>query len=189
MSSSENQITWQKQLSADECQKVKTYLKSEDKIGPLSATLKPVRTNNWDNFSKDFFLPTTVNHAIKVQHTVGRIFAILASLVLDIFTSPIRLLMTPYRVYSNANKEEHPLQKYLKAEGVDEKMFESGRAELRLQWETMSETPTSHWTTNDGVKHSSHSRQGHFEEKNINFIEVPYYELKLGRSAHGALAH
>ena len=49
-----------------------------------------IRVNDFkkmqENFAKDFFLPTTLNHAVKVQNIVLKVFAILASLVLDTVT-------------------------------------------------------------------------------------------------------
>jgi len=176
VSSLDNNIFWEKQLTSDEYQQVKDYVKGKDTVSIIPATFKPVRTNNLKDFSKDFFLPTTINHAIKVQHVVGKIFAILASLVLDVATFPIRLLTVIPRVISNAKKEESQLHKYLITEGVDKKLLESDHVRVQLEWEKISRCFTAHWTTQDGVQHSSHSQEEHWKEEMVNFIEVPTYE-------------
>jgi hypothetical protein len=167
---------WKKHLTNEEFSLVKGYVKGESTIAIIPAAFKPIRTNNLKNFSKDFFLPTTINHAIKVQHVALKIFSILASLVLDVLTFPIRFLTCIPRVISNARRTENLLLKYLRAEGVDKKILESGHVRVRLGWEKTSQYPTSHWTTKDGVRHSSHSQDKHWREKDVNFIEVPMYE-------------
>lgn len=176
VSSLGNNAVWEKQLTRDEYQKVKDYAKGKDTVSIVPATFKPVRTNNWKNFSKDFFLPTTINHAVKVQHTVRKIFAILASLILDVLTFPVRLLTVIPRVISNAKQSENPLQTYLIAEGVDKKLLEADHVRVRLEWEKTSQFPIHFWTTNDGVEHSKHGQENHWLEKNVNFIELPMYE-------------
>jgi hypothetical protein len=174
ISNLENTTSWEKQLTPEEFQQVKSYAVG---LGVVSvpATLKPVRTNNLQNFAKDFFLPTLINHALKVEHTVGKIFAILGALILDSLTFPIRLLTCIPRVISNAHQEQNPLKKYLIDENVDPKLLESDYVRVRLEWEKTSQSPTSYWTTEDGVQHSKHSQEKHWQEKNVNFIEVPIY--------------
>lgn len=172
----DNNTVWEKQLTSDEYQQVKGYVKGKDTVGIIPATFTPVRTNNLKNFSKDFFLPTTLNHAIKVQHAVGKVFAILAALVLDVLTFPIRLLTVIPRIISNANQKENQLHKYLITEGVDKKLLESDHVRVRLEWEKTSQDPTQYWTTKDGVQHSKHRQENHWREEQVNFIEVPTYE-------------
>lgn len=176
VSNLDNNSAWKKQLTNEEFSQVKGYVKGKSTVAILPAAFKPVRTNNLKNFSKDFFLPTTINHAINVQHTVGKVFAILASLALDVLTFPIRLLTCIPRVISNAKQKENLLQKYLIAEGINQKILESDRVRVRLEWEKTSQSPTSYWTTMDGIEHSSHSQEKHWREENISFIEVPIYE-------------
>lgn len=78
------------------------------------ATLFPVRTNNFANFSKDFFLPTVMNQAIKVKNVAAKVFAVIGALFLDLATLAIRLLTFIPRIILNALKEEHPLHCYLR---------------------------------------------------------------------------
>lgn len=176
ISNLDNNTAWEKQLTSAEFPQVKGCVQGKSTVAIIPATFKPVRTDNLKNFSKDFFLPTTFNHAIKVQHTVGKVFAILASLVLDVLTFPIRLLTCIPRVISNSRRTENPLHNYLIAEGVDNKLLESDHVRVRLEWEKTSQFPTSHWTTKDGVQHSRHSQEKHWSEGNVNFIELPTYE-------------
>lgn len=175
ISNLDNNTLWEKQLTAEEFPKVKSHIRGLKAVSILPASLMPVRTNNFHNFSKDFFLPTFVNHAIKVQHTVGKIFAVLGALILDTLTFPIRLLTCLPRTISNARKEQNPLKKYLINERIAPKLLKSDHVKVRLEWETTSQFPTSSWTTRDGVQHSKHSQDKHWSEQNINFIEVPTY--------------
>lgn len=79
----------------------------------FAATLYPVRTNTLANFAKDAFLPTVMNHAIKVENTALRVLAIIGALFLDLITSPIRLLAAVPRIVLNMFKGEQILFLYL----------------------------------------------------------------------------
>lgn len=179
ISNLDNTLSWEKQLSeGPEYEKVKTFVndKSRSSVGIIKATLTPIRTNNLKNFSKDFFLPTTINHAIKVQKAASKPFAILASLILDVLTFPIRFLTCIPRIISNAKQEEHLLHKYLIKEGADKTLLESGHARVELGLESISQFPTSTWTADDDSIHSKYSIEEKVSTKMVNFIEVPMYE-------------
>lgn len=169
----ENNASWEKQLSDAECTEVQGYIKGgKGTVGIIPATFKPVRTNNLNNFAKDFFLPTTVNHAIKVQNTIGKIFAILAALVFDMITFPVRLVTCIPRVNENAGTELSLFRNYLLSEGVDAKLLESDHVKVRLDWEI----PTTMIINRDGRRHIKNTIDKHWRVTNINFIEVPAYE-------------
>lgn len=177
VSNLENKTVWEKQLNEEEVQQVKGYIKEcKSTVSLISATFKPVRTNNLSNFSKDFFLPTTVNHAIKVQNTVGRIFAVLASLVLDAVTFPIRLLTCIPRVISNSKQKENPFRKYLIDEGVDKKILESDHVRVKLGWEKTNQDCYTKWTDKDGKVHTKYHQKQYWEKEPVNFIEQPTYK-------------
>jgi len=176
VSNVDNNTVWEKGLTNEEFQTVKGYVKGKSTIAIIPAILKPVRTNNLENFSKDFFLPTVVNHAIKVQCTVGRVFAILAALILDVFTFPIRLITAIPRAISNAKEKENPLRKYLISESVDEQLLASDHVLVKLGWECTSQYPTSQWTTKEGTFHQQYDQEQHWSEQNVNFIELPIYK-------------
>lgn len=167
---SNNNTRWENNLSDEDFKQVEGYCKSRNSVPIIPAIFKPVRTNNLKNFAKDFFLPTTINRAIKVQNTVGRIFAILFSLVLDTITFPIRLLTCIPRVISNSKQGEHPLFKYLKDQKVDKKLLESDHVLVELAWETTDEhnfTQIGNTKTYNPVRRSV--------TENVNFIETPIH--------------
>lgn len=166
-----NGTSWEKILKED--RHVISYVKGYEAVGLVRATLMPVRTNNFKNFAKDFFLPTIVNHAIKVQHSVGRIFAILGALILDSLTFPIRLLTCIPAVILNAWQAKNPLKKYLVNVGVNPKLLKDDHVRERMQWEKLS--ATGYTTTPDGVRHPCYQYITHWSEQNINFIKVPTY--------------
>ena len=66
VSNLENNTSWEKHLSHDEYLQAIGTLEGKNTVALIPATFKAVRDDNWKNFSKDFFLPTTVNRAIKV---------------------------------------------------------------------------------------------------------------------------
>lgn len=166
VSNLDNKSSWEKVLTNEQFQTVKPYVYGFEAVAiiPVPATLKPVRTNNLKNFAKDFFLPTLVNHAIKVQHTIGRIFAILGALILDTLTFPIRLLTCIPTVIINARKEKNPLKNYLVNAGVDPKLLKDDHVRVRLEWEERFHFPTF-----------LDRQPKHWSEQNVNFIEVPTY--------------
>lgn len=174
VSNLENNVVWDKQLGDQERQEVKGYISGRRVIGIIPATLIPVRTNSLENFSKDFFLPTTVNHAIQVQHVVGKIFAILASLVLDVVTFPIRVVLCIPRIISNARQKENLLRKYLVKEGVDKKLLASDHVRVELRWERTSSLAPQ--TAQDGTVHQQYNHERHWQMENVNFVELPIYK-------------
>ncbi len=83
-----NQIVWQKQLPETEYNEVEKCL-TERSVDGIRGCFFPVRTNNWSNFSKDFFF-------------------------VDLITLPVRVLTCIPRVIYNAIQEERPISIYLK---------------------------------------------------------------------------
>lgn len=130
----DNKIFWRKQPTEEEFHAVNNYCINCNSASVISATLKPIRTDNLKNFAKDFFLPTFFNQAIHVDNTAGKIFAILGSLVLDTITFPIRVITCIPRAISNAKREEHPLHKYLREEEADEAILSSDWVKLKFGW-------------------------------------------------------
>ncbi len=56
--------------SLEELQKVSVLCDNKRRIGWLESLIIPVRTDNCDNFCKDFFLPGFFNEALKT-HDLG----------------------------------------------------------------------------------------------------------------------
>ena len=114
----EETAEWQKTLEGEEAAEVQKYLKQSNRrtIGVFEATLYPVRTNELKNFAKDFFLPTTLNHAVHLRNTAIRVMGIVLALGLDMITFPIRLVTCFPRATVNfvRNFTENPLIRYLR---------------------------------------------------------------------------
>lgn len=135
-------------LSIEEMEKVEK-LSAIKTINPFLATLIPVRTHNWKSFSKDLFLPTLINHAIKVNDAAGKIFAIIGAIILDLLTLPVRLVMASIRVFSSNKKENHDLYKFLKDKGVSKEILDTAKVRLNLKWE--GEFRSTFTYNNDGT--------------------------------------
>jgi hypothetical protein len=74
------------------------------------ASLIPLRMDNWCHFASDFFFPTLVNHAIKVDHIVLRMFALVFSIIFDIVTFLSRLVTCPFQIFNHFNaRNDHDL--------------------------------------------------------------------------------
>ena len=72
------------------------------------------RIDSRKNFAKDFFLPTVVNRASKVNNLALRFFACLFAVVIDIASFPLRLLISPIQaIYRSRHPEIHPLKSLL----------------------------------------------------------------------------
>lgn len=122
----EKGITWQREIPKDQAEQVEAKMSSARVVGIFPSLLKPVRSDCAKNFAKDFFLPTTLNQAIKIRSVAVRVFAVLASLVLDLATFPIRLLTCIPTVLRNSSPQTHPFYAFLRMQGVDPKLLESG---------------------------------------------------------------
>ena len=99
----EEKAEWKKTLKGEEITKVLKYLQQNNRrtVGTFQATLYPVRTNNLKNFTKDFFLPTTVNHTLHIRNIAIRVMGVVLSLGFDTITFPIRLLTCFPRIIVN----------------------------------------------------------------------------------------
>ncbi|GAB4234376.1 MAG: hypothetical protein Tsb0021_13670 [Chlamydiales bacterium] len=172
---SANNIIWEKNLSNQEFQDVKGYCNGREAVDLFSATLKPVRTHNLKVFASDFFFPTTVNHAIKVKSIVIKVFAILASLMLDFITFPVRLLTCIPRAISNSRQSEHSLLHYLNHQNLNNGTIEADYVKVRLIWETTSTCEYVQFTDSSGRVHRKYHQFQKYEEKYVNFKELPAY--------------
>ncbi|MEC7840237.1 MAG: hypothetical protein VX777_09395 [Chlamydiota bacterium] len=115
-------ILWQTEISDDEAQELKKCFSGETRVkdvGFLTSLCMPVRTYNIKYFAKDFFLPITLNTAIKVKSVILRLFAVLILGAVDLITFPLRLVTCIPRVIYNSQKKEHPLLKFLREKNVN----------------------------------------------------------------------
>lgn len=139
----EQNTIWSRQLNCGEVEQVMGCLEGRDVIPILPAALMPVRTNNLKNFFKDFFFPTTMNQALRVQQIAWKVLALLRALILDALTLPIRVFTCIPRILSNALLNEHPLHRYLAEQGVDENILTSDQVLVQVTWLQLCATPTS----------------------------------------------
>ncbi|MBS0620677.1 MAG: hypothetical protein JSS61_04375 [Verrucomicrobia bacterium] len=157
-------LTWRKDLSEQEareimplCQRARIY---------SAGLCWPIRTHNWKDFAKDFFLPTVVNQAFRTNHIAIQIFIFLGGLVQDILTFPIRVITCIPRYFMNPRKEDHPFYQYLKAQKVDPLLLVPDYVQVELFWETDS------------------PRMQHHSDYSLNFIEMPSYDSTWSFSGH-----
>lgn len=89
---------------------VQQYGQSRPGFGVLEGLIM-TRIDSKENFTKDFFMPTVVNLAAKVENVVGRFFACFFAAILDLISLPIRFIAFPiWAIYTVRNPEsEHPL--------------------------------------------------------------------------------
>lgn len=175
VTNTENNFVWKSSLSEDDYHRVQCYASDSHRtVCWFEASLIPVRTNNLKNFSKDFFFPTVVNHALKIENAVGKFFAVLGSLVFDGLTLPIRFITFIPRAIANALRGGHLFHRFLIKKDVDQKLLESGYVQIKLEWEDVIEHPTV--TDQNGEKYTEYSSKKQSMEKMVNFIEVPVYK-------------
>lgn len=104
----------------------------------LRATVIPLRTDCWGDFAKDFFLPTFINHAIKVDNVVLKIIASVFAIALDIVTFIPRLIASPFRaIYNHKHKSEHALIGLIKDKPEFTQAVKSGVLKIRVKFENV----------------------------------------------------
>lgn len=119
-------------VSEEEFNTVYSYIANRS-VTNFSAILYPVRTNNLKNFALDLFLPATIQVASRVDNMKLKIFAVIASLLLDTLTLPIRLVTAVPRVIYNSSQPDSPITSYLKEHGAPQQVFYSGRVRVGLE--------------------------------------------------------
>lgn len=167
----ENNTVWKQRCTNKQAQSFD--LRGRSLIAPFKASLMVVRTNNWNSFATDFFLPTTMNHAIKA--TTCKVIAMMAALILDIFTFPIRLITLIPRVVYNTWQGKVPLHKYLLSKDVDPKLLAANTLRVKLMWDEPSRKITGSVTEADGTRRPIQMVRNPWKliEKDVNLIEIP----------------
>ncbi len=108
----EDNLLFEKEISSPEEMGAFLRLNAPSKKGwsiPYGCAF-PQRTQNLKDFSKDFFLPTFVNFALKVNNIAIKVIASIFAIALDIVTFPVRFFATPFRFFYNL---KHPEEKHL----------------------------------------------------------------------------
>ncbi|CDR34921.1 hypothetical protein [Criblamydia sequanensis] len=125
-------------LGLDQARALRTNLISSSRVSLLPATLTPVRTNNLSNFSKDFFLPTTLNHAVNTQGTFKKVMAVAGAILLDLLTLPIRLVTSAPRALCNA-VFQNPLRKILIEERFSKDYTDQDTIKIEFKYQYQDE--------------------------------------------------
>jgi len=141
-------------------------------IALLPALLIPVRTNTLKSFTVDFFLPTTYNHAIRVNGKVRKIFAILGALLLDTLTLSIRFLTCLPRYLYNSSRI-NPLYKGLQIGFAN--AFKTDYVVITETWKTYNEENSASYSGIRGSLHNIFEATRHIKRFNFHFIQVPQY--------------
>lgn len=83
--------------------------------GYLKQSVLPIRTDR----AADLFLPTLMNGVVKTKDLAENFFAVIAAIIWDLATLPVRSLTYFPRMAYNARvkPEPHPLISYLKGKG------------------------------------------------------------------------
>ncbi len=98
----------------------------------LEGNLYVVRTDTAHRFCKDFFFPC-VERALKIQNYIEKVFAIIAAVIFDLLTLPIRCItLLPRLIINWVNaREKHPLHKYLVEQNADPRILNCDHVYMR----------------------------------------------------------
>jgi hypothetical protein len=150
--------------STEEFQRVTSLCDNKRRIGWLESLVIPVRTNNLNNFCKDFFFPGLFNRALKTHDVATKIFLCIFMPICDIISLPIRLITAiPRYLYNAAHpKETHPLYRYLMDNGVPAATLSADYVYLKFSW-----------IENKGVFGQERERNLTTQGETFNFIQLP----------------
>lgn len=150
--------------SAEEFQRTANLCDNKRRIGLFESLVIPIRTDNLDNFCKDFFLPTLINHALKFNDIALKIIYSVVLTICDIITLPIRLITAiPRYLYNSAHpKESHPFYQYLIDNGVPAATLSADYVYLELSG-----------VENRGVFGQERERNLTTQGETFNFIQLP----------------
>lgn len=177
----ENGVSWKKDITGQDLDQIKALLKGENTVDVLSAAFIPVRTNNLINFSKDFFLPTLVNQALKIEDTACRIFASLGALLFDLLTFPIRLFTFIPRIINNCKKPDHPSFTYLQEQGCnDKRIYASGY--VQVEFERHASLAYGKQEKPDKTLILKARKVQQFSTQIVHFIEMPTHDGEFDES-------
>lgn len=105
----------------DEYDTAHLICRKSENFWEFSALFIPVRTHNLKDFAKDFFIPTVIRYAIKIDSFLFDGIKFFFCLMLDIVTFPARVITVIPRVIYNIQfpKEKDPFFQFLKSKGVE----------------------------------------------------------------------
>jgi hypothetical protein len=93
------------------------------------------RTDNLSSFCEDFFFPSLVHDALKIDNFAIRMIRCIVSIIVDLVTMPIRLITLIPRYFTNLRntREGHPLHQYLVAMGADPRLLNRDRVYVQTE--------------------------------------------------------
>ncbi len=149
---------------SEEFQTVMNLCDNKRRIDLFESLIIPIRTDTFNNFCKDFFLPTLINHALKFNHIALKIIYSVVLTICDICTFPIRVFtIIPRYLYNAAHpKEAHPFYQYLISNGVLVEDLSTDHVYLELAW-----------TEPRGVFGQQGERSLATHRGTFNFIQLP----------------
>jgi len=154
-------IIWEKEVDENEFQEVEAcVLQHTNRSATRSkALLYPIRTNNLENFAKDFFVPLCCMECNCMDLEQDSIFLFglhKLAVFIDMLTLPIRLITCIPRLFINGTKAERtPLYAYIEKNA-------GGKA--------------NHLLSKDSVKVGLEGPRS--LQKICHFIEVPEYPIE-----------
>jgi hypothetical protein len=101
----------------------------------LKASIILPRTDNIRDLSKDLFLPTFINHALKVNNFILRLFASVIAIIFDVITLIPRLIVFPFKANSDRNKTEHSLVSLVKANPDSQEAIKDGILKIKVAFQ------------------------------------------------------
>lgn len=106
-------LLYQRKFSSDDAVRhfILQYGTSKEGWSLMRGIFTPIRTENCKDFAKDFFLPTFINFATKINNLGVKIIVSFFAICLDLVALPIRFFATPFRMSHNSQNQEldHPL--------------------------------------------------------------------------------
>ena len=102
--------------------------------GILKASFFPMRVGSCKDLAKDLFLPTFINHALRVNNLFLRVVASLCAFVWDIATMPFRFISLPFRIAqhrcSPTPESKLPVFQLIKENPDFKRVMEEGQVRL-----------------------------------------------------------
>ncbi len=155
-------VLWQQTFATEaEFQEISRLCNTVSRVGMFTATVITVRTDTCENFCKDFFFPSVVNHALKTHDLATKIFIGIVWVFWDLATLPIRLItLIPRHFYNQGHSRQlHPLQEYLASLRASEDLLRADTVYLKKKWVEQNLQCTSEGT--------------------FDFVEVPQFATSV----------
>jgi hypothetical protein len=166
----DNKAVWEKQVTEQEYHKVRTTCLSNRVAGIIWSSVFPIRTNNWSNFSKDFFIPNVVHYATKTDAVFRKVVEHIVFFFVDLMTLPIRALTCIPRILYNSLQPDCPLVVYLKKEGVDRRLLQTDCLQVDMHADFRPNLSEYEYTVS-GKRHFIEYEE--FSQK-VYAVDIPY---------------